>query len=163
MGLSIRTPRWAFSLWLIVGGVGLIAIFGGTALSRATLELSGTIVSATYIKDPSGPHRFTERYVIDPGGGRPLETYDAVGNDGSLSQDLREGSQLEKRQWQLDYEVDGRTIKDFPATAYVVFVSFGFLGVASGICLLLRKPEPSSAKTEADHAVEEFLARDRRE
>ncbi len=132
--LSVRK---GFSIMMCLWGLAAILIFGATALSRATLAIDGTVISAVRVKDPSGPYRYYEDYVIRPSDGKPLVNYRAGYNDAALSREIPIGAYLHKEKWQLSYTVDGQKFDDFPTLLYLGTVTAGVIAVASGITLLV--------------------------
>jgi hypothetical protein len=90
-------------------------------------------VSKEYLPPNAWTHGSGTRYVIRKPDGSKLE-YVAGATDASLSRNIPVGAELEKRKWELSYSVNGKRIKDFPASFY-----FAILGAAIATLFLGRQ------------------------
>jgi hypothetical protein len=104
-----------------------------TLWPRLTTNIEGTVVSKEYLARNAWTHGYGTRYVIRKPDGSQLE-YVAGATDASLSRTIPLGAELEKRKWELSYSVNGKRIKDFPASFY-----FAILGAALATLFLGRQ------------------------
>ena len=128
-----------FSLW------GLLMIYSSvyTILSRAVIEVNGTIIEARkepyFPDDPRWAHlrntRYACIYTIESSSGDDNIQYIAHQNDKTLAQDLPIGMKIEKKKWEITYKLNNEIIEDFPTQNYI---NVGCLGVLFVIINLIR-------------------------
>ena len=119
-------------------GGGLVWFSLSTTLSRALIEIDGTIMeSENELIFPNQPElRYTHyysTYTIEPSGGGDRIQYVACNNDNSLARDLPVGTRIEKRKWERTYQVNGEIVDDFDLRGYIDFFCVGAVLLLSGI------------------------------
>jgi hypothetical protein len=115
----------------------LIWLFAGSEIyQRATIELNGTIVSATTTCMQPWNNRCATAYIVKAQDGS-RHAYVAGATDKALPRRLAVGTVVVKRKWALSYFLNGRQVDDFP----ILFYS-GLLVLGGGCTIwwvLLRK------------------------
>ena len=110
-------------------GLWLLWAFGVQALgARLTTEVDGVVV-ATHDRPSTGASRYATEYTIRGPDGQDRD-YVAGPTYGSLPRSMPIGTRIRKHRWQVYYERDGRSVKDFP-----LGFTAAILGIACG-CLL---------------------------
>jgi hypothetical protein len=134
-GLFSRFGKVGYWILFSIWGFGLIYFSASTILSRALIEVDGTIVRSEEGHLLSGPHRKITTYTIEPENGGETITYVAYGAEPSLALHLPVGTRIEKGKWKITYTVNDEIIEDFPTQH---FINYGCLGVLLVLINLIR-------------------------
>ena len=106
------------------GGIVALVMCVTSVGGRLLLDVNGTITA----REVTTGYRPAAVYTVStPNGGN--STFISGPTDASLPRDLKIGSNLEKRKWELGYSINGNYVLDFPIGFYI-----GVLVL--GICLL---------------------------
>jgi hypothetical protein len=112
----------------MVGGM-LVWFAASTILTRAFIDVSGTITSSITECDEEPDYRCSTTYRVVGSG---ATEYVAHGNDPSLRRRLPVGTRLVKRWGELSYTINGQTINDFPIMLYSSLCALGVVLLAGG-------------------------------
>ena len=134
--VGLRSTWWVPAL---AGGFLFTLLGSAEILSRANLEVDGVVVrSVLNRKEPNRPVRM---YVLRSPAGVEFR-YAAGPVDHALSQDIPDGARVIKRQGELTYSIDGRTVDDFPTSVYIgalCFTASAFVGGSIAGVLAFRR------------------------
>jgi hypothetical protein len=123
-----QVPHASPLVWtgtLLVWGAVALFFASLTLLSRAALELEGTVTfSETKCEGPTG-HRCSTLYLVRSDLTGEITRYRAQGNDAALARRLPVGTHLRKEKWSFSYNVDRARIEDFPTRFYFVIMLVG--------------------------------------
>lgn len=110
------------ALWIIWAfGIQTVGV-------RLWTEVNGTVVQS---RDEPYTHapRYVTQYAIRQSDGRII-TYISGPTDGYLPRSMPIGTKIRKQRWHFAFEMDGKTINDFPILFYA-----GALGIAVSLFL----------------------------
>ena len=113
----------------LIVGIILVVMSGSEIYGRASVEVNGKIVNKEVVCQQPNNNRCVANYLISSDLGKNQSIYSAGPTDQSLLRDLPVGTVLKKKKWELVYEVDGKTIDDFPITFYVGLIAIGLFAI----------------------------------
>lgn len=105
-------------------------------LSRALIELDGTIIEEYHPDSPYKDRKYSCTYIIKRGDGEDTIQYVAVGLDYSLALDLPVGTKIEKKKWEITYKLNGEIVEDFNVRHHIIIGCIGFFLVIAGLIRL---------------------------
>jgi hypothetical protein len=108
--------------WLAVAGT-LSLLFGASEIGqRLLIDVEGTVISS---RTTTG-NRPGTYYVIRGENGKEFQ-YVAGATDMSLPRRLPEGTNIKKKKFELSWQLNGNTVKDFPLNFYLGACGIGLM------------------------------------
>lgn len=124
--------RYLPFLFAFVWGIPLFLFGSCEILARATIEVSGKVQGAQIQCMQPANNRCATTYVLESPGGK-MTNHVAGSVDHALARNIPLGATIEKKKWQLDYQVDDKTVNDFPLLFYLLACTIGGLVFTFGL------------------------------
>lgn len=108
---------------------------------RAEIEVDGVIIKSEIVCQQPNNNRCVTNYLVKQILGERQTIFSAGPTDLSLPRDLPIGTALKKEKWKLNYELNGKTINDFPVYSYVGMFVIGIISFAIWFMQRDHRPE----------------------
>lgn len=119
---------------LAFGGIIALVMCVTSVGGRLLLDVNGTITA----REVTTGYRPAAIYTVSTSNGGK-STFISGPTDASLPRDLKIGSNLEKRKWELGYSINGNYVLDFPIGFYIGVLVLGICLLFISVRLALRQ------------------------